>query len=283
MESRVFANEGLLRVWIWCLLKASHKDTWAPMKTGKGSTEVEVPAGSFIFGRNTAAEELGMNPSTVYKRMKKLEDLGNINMQSNSHYSLVSICNWGSYQDSEYPKEQAKEQASNNQVTGREQPSNTYKNANNAKNVKNSKSVNSSAAHSLPDICEHADEAEEIAQHLLDAILHWDPTHKYHSNPPSIKSWILPIERLMRLDGKSKDQILRIINYTFTKGTKQAQFWAGNVWSGKKLREQYDKMKHDYLKELNQNSNNHTNGKSGQKNRADQFFERSEKILEGFQ
>lgn len=136
LESRVFANEGLLRVWIYCLCRANHEVNYVPIKTGKGETEVQVNPGDFIFGRNSVASDLRMNPSTLYKRMKKLESMDNINIQSNSHYSVVSICNWETYQNPEYTEEQPKEQASNNQVTGREQAGNTDNNVNNVKNDK---------------------------------------------------------------------------------------------------------------------------------------------------
>jgi len=137
LDSRVFANEGLLKVWIYCLCRANHEKNYVNIVTGKGETEVEIRSGEFIFGRKSCSKDLGMNPSTLYKRMQKLEKMGNVNIQSNSHYSIVSICNWSSYQESKNAKEQAKEHASNKQVTGREQASNTDKNDNNVKNEKN--------------------------------------------------------------------------------------------------------------------------------------------------
>jgi len=137
IDSRVFANEGLLKVWIYCLCRANHEKNYVPITTGKGTTEVEVNAGEFIFGRNIVAKELKMNPSTLYKRMQKLEKYGNLNIISNTHYSIVSICNWDSYQDNTKIKEQPKEHPSNNQVTAREQPSNTENNVNNDNNENN--------------------------------------------------------------------------------------------------------------------------------------------------
>lgn len=139
LDSRVFANEGLLRLWVYCLCRANHETNYVDIQTGKGKTEVKVNAGEFIFGRKSVSKDLKMNPSTLYKRMQKLEKIGNVNIQSNSHYSIVSICNWNVYQSNENEKEQAKEQPSNRQVTGREQASNTDKNV---KNVKNGKEYN---------------------------------------------------------------------------------------------------------------------------------------------
>jgi hypothetical protein len=98
LESRVFKNEGLLKVWIWCLLKANYKESWVTLKTGKSSIEVKVMPGQFIFGRNSAAKQLRMNPETVRKRMNKLKNMQNLTINSTNQYSLVTIVNWESYQ-----------------------------------------------------------------------------------------------------------------------------------------------------------------------------------------
>lgn len=136
-ESRIFQNEGLLKVWIWCLLKANHKKAWVSIKTGRGQVEVKVNPGQFIFGRDSAAKELGMSPSTVYKRIKKLKNIENCNIKSNRQYSVITILNWDSYQ-SEKIKSNSK---GNNQVTTKERASNTNKNDKHDKNNKGSPSV----------------------------------------------------------------------------------------------------------------------------------------------
>ena len=126
MRSQVFQNEGLWKLWTWCLMKASHTEQWVAIKTGRGTTEVYLLPGQFIFGRKTAAKELNMKPSTVMKRMLKLENMQNLNIQSNTHYSIVTLTNWGFY------RELMKK------VTGKgttkEQPRNTYNNDKNEKN-----------------------------------------------------------------------------------------------------------------------------------------------------
>jgi hypothetical protein len=97
-DSRVFQNEGLWKVWTWCLMQAAHEGHWVPIKVGKVITEVWVEPGQFIFGRNSAAKRLRMAPSTVWKRMLKLENMRNSDINRNSNYSVVSIVNWNSYQ-----------------------------------------------------------------------------------------------------------------------------------------------------------------------------------------
>lgn len=118
-------------MWTYCLMRANHKRKWVELKTGKGIIEVEVQPGQFVFGRHSAAKDLSMNPNTVWKRMQKLKNLENLNIESNTQYSIITITNWHSYQVDE--KESNIE--SNKQVTSKEQASNTDKNDKNDKNV----------------------------------------------------------------------------------------------------------------------------------------------------
>ncbi len=135
-DSQVFSDNNLFKVWIWCLMRANHKKTFVPVQTGTGNTIVEVGRGQFIFGRKKAAKALKMKPHSVYNRMQKLKSFGNLNIQTNTHYSIVTICNYEDYQALESSGEQAGEQAENNQRTCREQPENTDKNEENEKNDK---------------------------------------------------------------------------------------------------------------------------------------------------
>lgn len=98
MKSRVFKNEGLFKVWMWCLWKASYNEQWVILKTGKGSIEVHLLPGQFIFGRESAAKELGMKPSTVRNRIQKLKKMGNVDIKVASQYSIIIIINWDTYQ-----------------------------------------------------------------------------------------------------------------------------------------------------------------------------------------
>lgn len=132
LDSRVFKNAELWQLWTWCLMKASHKPQYCEIVTGKGRATVAVNTGSFVFGRNQAAKELGQKPSGLWKRCLLLQTLGNLNIQSNNHYSIISIVNWELYQFSESKSDSQ----SDNQVTAMRQPSDTYKNDKNAKKKK---------------------------------------------------------------------------------------------------------------------------------------------------
>lgn len=76
LTSQIFSNEKLLRIWIWCLLKASYQDYSQLV----GTQNVELKSGQFVFGRKKAAEELKMNESMFYRNIKLLES-----MRKNQH------------------------------------------------------------------------------------------------------------------------------------------------------------------------------------------------------
>jgi uncharacterized phage protein (TIGR02220 family) len=125
LDSDVFASQKLLKIWVWCLCKANFKDKTIPLKVGKGETIISVKRGSFVFGRHKAEEELFIDGSTIYKSIKKLEEMEMIKINSNNQYSIITINKYDTYQDNKSYKVASKEQPSNNQVTPKEQPSNT--------------------------------------------------------------------------------------------------------------------------------------------------------------
>lgn len=105
IESTQFADPIRLKIWIWCLIKANHKNKAVALKTGKGYTTVMVKRGQFIFGRNTASEELNVPPSTVLRHMEKLQLEKAISILSDNQYSIITICKYEQYQSLEEKSE----------------------------------------------------------------------------------------------------------------------------------------------------------------------------------
>ena len=90
LDSAVFSDEWLLKLWIWCLLRANFNDR---IRGG-----VSVPAGSFVTGRFAAADELGVSPSRWYRGIHQLASLGMINLSSTQERTIVTVCHWDTYQ-----------------------------------------------------------------------------------------------------------------------------------------------------------------------------------------
>ena len=119
MDNPVFQNSKVLGLFFYLLLKSNHKDR----RTLFNDKELLVKRGQLVFGRKEASKFLKIKESTIYKHIQVLKNLGIIGIESNNKFSIVTICEYSKYQDTE----NTKETESNNQVTTKEQPSNTSK------------------------------------------------------------------------------------------------------------------------------------------------------------
>ena len=128
-DSAVFDNEKILKVFIYCLTSASHKDHDQLV----GNQIVHLKPGQFIFGRKAWSERLKIKERTLYDYMKTLESLQIININSNNKFSVVTVVNWGVYQ----LQDESNQQQTNNKPTTNQQQTNTNKNVKNEKNEKN--------------------------------------------------------------------------------------------------------------------------------------------------
>ena len=135
IDSAIFDNPKLLKVWIWCLCKASHK----PFELMVGNQIVQLQEGQFVFGRQKAAVELNINDRTVYDYMKLLEKCKMVNIKANNKFSVVTIEKWAFYQGCDDDYQQQTSQQTNNKPTTDQHQTNTNKNVKNDKNVKNEK------------------------------------------------------------------------------------------------------------------------------------------------
>jgi hypothetical protein len=126
LENPIFQNPNLLKVFIWCLLKATHKE----YKQLVGLQQIKLLPGQFIYGRNKAAEELKMTPSTAHRYILCLKDFQILDIKANNKFSLVTVANWELYQSNDVEMDSKP----NNKWTTNGQQMDTNKNVKNVKN-----------------------------------------------------------------------------------------------------------------------------------------------------
>jgi uncharacterized phage protein (TIGR02220 family) len=97
-RSQLFRNPNLWQVWSWCLMEASIIDRWVSVKIGKGSTQVFLRRGQFIYRRDSASKELSMPSSTVEGQIQKCMYIGLIDRKSDNQYSIITVRNFNDYQ-----------------------------------------------------------------------------------------------------------------------------------------------------------------------------------------
>ncbi|HYD92501.1 MAG TPA: hypothetical protein VEA37_13575 [Flavobacterium sp.] len=132
MRKFMFQNEKLLKVWVWCLLKATHTEH----EQAVGFQKVTLQPGQFVTGRYEAATELNMKPSTVWRYLNMLKVNNSVDIKSNTKFSVVTVVNWGFYQSECEKLDSEVDTNVDNKWTASGQQVDTNKNVKNDKNVK---------------------------------------------------------------------------------------------------------------------------------------------------
>lgn len=120
-----YKKSQYVHLWGHLLYKASYIETeffW------NGKT-IRLKPGQFITGRKKLSEETGINESMVERILKLFEKEGQIEQQKTNKYRLITVLNWGRYQNTEQPV--------NNKRTTDEQPVNTFNKDKELKKEKN--------------------------------------------------------------------------------------------------------------------------------------------------
>ncbi|WPH51285.1 DnaD domain protein [Enterococcus faecalis] len=132
-NSFVWTNSDMFKLWILCLMKASHEDR----KFLFNGQEVRLTSGQFVTGAHAIAKEYNEGVSsdkaiawrTLWRWLKKFENEELLTIQSNARYSVITIKNWSDYQSSDKPLTSQRQSS--------DKPLTTYKNEKNDKNEKN--------------------------------------------------------------------------------------------------------------------------------------------------
>lgn len=205
-------------IMITMLLLASHKETVITLSTGE---KVKILPGQFITSRSSLAEKCGKDVSEQMVR-SALQFFKKTNFSTNEStngYTLVTIINWGLYQDVE--SKQPTSQPVVNQV------STTIKNV---KNVKNKK------------LYVETSNEYRLAEFLFKHIRKNNPNAK----TPNLQSWAKDFDYILRLDKRNLEEVQELIRFC-----QNDSFWCTNILSASKFRKQYDQLYLKYKNEKN--------------------------------
>lgn len=260
MEKPIFDNEKLLKVFIWCILKAYHTETEQLI----GKQLVLIKSGQFPTGRIKAGIELNMSPSTVWQYLKLLESNKTIDIKSNNKFSIISIVNWELYQSQDENLDSKIDNKSYNKITSNEQQNNTNKNIKNIKNDKNNINNTSSLQKTesetqlviedvppakpkvkkseIKSVFSTEDKEYKLACYLSKQIA--KRLDKPLQEEQTLQKWSIEFERMVRRDGYDINEIKDVLVFS-----QKDPFWQDNIMSASKFRKQYltllGKMKKD--------------------------------------
>jgi len=96
LDSAVFTDPVLFKLWCLCLLLANHKENFVTIEGA--SAPVQIKAGQFLTGRfelhgayYPRKKKNNKSPLTIWRKLKTLENMGNLNIKSYNKYSIITI------------------------------------------------------------------------------------------------------------------------------------------------------------------------------------------------
>jgi len=106
-SSFVWTNSDQLKLWLLILMKANHSQN----KFLFNGSEISVSSGQFVTGRDAIASEYnrGVKPvqvvssRTLWRWVKLFEKSQMLSIESTSTNSVITVINWGQYQESVQP------------------------------------------------------------------------------------------------------------------------------------------------------------------------------------
>ncbi len=224
-SSFVWTNSNMLKLWILCLTKASHKES----RFIFNGQEIHVSSGQFVTGRAVIEKEFNEGVPfdqqvvgrTLWRWLKKFENEEMLSIKSTTKYSVISIKNWDEYQSSD-------QQVSSGRPSTVQQVS-TYKNEKNDKNEKNNNIVSKKSKKRIyPD----DDPNKKLAALLFKKI-----SQNQNIKKPDLDNWANTIRLTIKSDKRAGKEVQDMIVWA-----TQDEFWKGVVLSASSLRRNFDKM-----------------------------------------
>lgn len=130
MDNPIYSNANMLKLWIHCLMKATH--TKRDQLIGNQLVKLEV--GEFVTGRHALADEFNkgtkkdeiVSDRTLWRWMKNFEEWEMLSIKSTTKYSVITVKNWSEHQQRDQPVSSSR--------PADDQPVSTNNNVNNSNN-----------------------------------------------------------------------------------------------------------------------------------------------------
>lgn len=223
-SSFVWANPNMLKLWLLCLMKASHEGR----RFLFNGNEVSLSSGQFVTGRDALGKEYNQGATsdqvvvsrTLWRWMKKFESEEMLSITSTPKYSVISIKKWSDYQSSD--------QRLSSGRPASVQHLSTNKNDKNDKNDKN----NNNPRNRKKRVYDDDDPNKKLAVLLFKSI-----SQNQNIKEPDFDKWANTIRLTIESDKRSGKEVQDMIVWA-----TNHEFWSGVVLSPSSLRRNFDKM-----------------------------------------
>jgi len=135
-----YKTENMAHLFQHLIRKANHED-----RKWQG---IDVKRGQVVTGRSALAEQTGISEQSIRTCLNRLKSTSEITIQVTNKYSIITICNYDSYQTSEGEINQQINQQPNQQLTSNQPATNQQLTTN--KNIRSKETKNNKEDNKIP-------------------------------------------------------------------------------------------------------------------------------------
>ena len=96
-DDDIVLDDALFKTWIFCLVSAVSQPTKIKINVGRAYREINLQRGQFVLQRYISSKTINMSPDMLRHKINKLSQLGKITKNSATHFSVISVINYDSY------------------------------------------------------------------------------------------------------------------------------------------------------------------------------------------
>jgi len=230
LEWEWFTDDKMVKLFIYLLLKANRKDGF-----WKG---IKVKRGELLTGILKLSSDTGITKQSLRTCLKRLKLTKEIYIKSTNKYSIITICNYDSYQKNNT--------TTNKQLTSNQQTTNKQSTTNNTYNKEDTLNtdINKYKKELLSGI--NPDDYNLLNSEYIEIAKSYQFLFIKNQNDAGIKNstlskakgtWIDDIRLLIENDEKTIEQCRIVFEFLSSNN-----FWKSNILSTKKLREKFDTL-----------------------------------------
>lgn len=237
INSDLWSDMNAMNVFIRLICYAHHSDNNGSIKlNGK---QVYIKRGQLSISRNELATVLNMPPSTIRNVLTRLQRDNRLDIKSDNRTSLITILNYGKYQDRE-DNQRDNQRDNNGTTTGQPTPISEEVRIKKNKNINTNTKVLvlSDFSEKIVQTPPHVTEKDKDLARMLMTSVYTNYPYLRPKTPEKLTKALVSssdaINKLHRLDGFDYGTIEAVINWC-----QQDEFWKRNIQSGSTLRKQF--------------------------------------------
>lgn len=267
MNSELFNDPDLLRLWMLCLMKASHSYRVVDWQ----GERIELKPGQFLTGRQALHNDYNeglatkhkVKDTTLWNRLKKIEKMGSLKIENiaSRKCSIVTLLNWDEHQmeKEEHPEEERKPEVNQKEEAERLEKEREFLEA--TEQVGKETGGELAPAPKKQRGVKREYTKDDTEYYLANYLFYWMLQNNEKAKKPNPQKWSDVMRLMIERDNRDPNEIKQVIYWC-----QNNDFWYKNILSPEKLRKQYDTLYIQMMDELKKKNKNTSSSRGAKKN-----------------